>query len=367
MSDVISAKRLLSKKDDLKTSRIEEVSVDTGLEAGEVLLNIERFALTTNNITYAAFGEAMGYWQFFPTHREGWGHMPVWGIATVAKSRADGVETGTRYFGYYPMADYLKVEATKVSDRGFRDGTDYRQELPSAYNYYERCADRESLPPQWEDYRMLLRPLFLTSYMLADFLRDNDFFGAGQVVVSSASSKTAYGSAFCLSGEKGIRLIGLTSAKNREFVERIDCYDETRTYGELANIDPSIPTLYVDFSGDNELRHNIHRHFKSILRHDCYVGSASNLEFLEQSPYSDVKTEFFFAARHIRKRNRELGAEAVDKAMNESQALFIEKVSDSNSPWLKIITTEGLESAADVIAALFKNTAGADEGHIIVL
>ena len=35
---------------------------------------------------------------------------------------------------------------------------------------------------------MLLRPLFITSFMLADFLEDNGFFGARQIVVSSASS-----------------------------------------------------------------------------------------------------------------------------------------------------------------------------------
>ena len=49
---------------------------------------------------------------------------------------------------------------------------------------------------------MIVRPLFITSFMLADFLQDNAFFGARQVVVSSASSKTAYGTAFCLQGEQ---------------------------------------------------------------------------------------------------------------------------------------------------------------------
>ena len=37
------------------------------LAPGEVRLRIDRFALTSNNVTYGAFGEAMHYWDFFPT------------------------------------------------------------------------------------------------------------------------------------------------------------------------------------------------------------------------------------------------------------------------------------------------------------
>jgi hypothetical protein len=36
---------------------------------GEALLRVESFGLTSNNITYAVFGEAMKYWNFFPIDR----------------------------------------------------------------------------------------------------------------------------------------------------------------------------------------------------------------------------------------------------------------------------------------------------------
>jgi len=48
----------------------------TELQPGQARLHIDHFALTANNITYAAFGEAMGYWQFFPAS-SGWGCIPV--------------------------------------------------------------------------------------------------------------------------------------------------------------------------------------------------------------------------------------------------------------------------------------------------
>lgn len=37
------------------------------LWTNEVLLGIEHFAFTANNITYAAFGDVVQYWNFFPT------------------------------------------------------------------------------------------------------------------------------------------------------------------------------------------------------------------------------------------------------------------------------------------------------------
>jgi hypothetical protein len=36
------------------------------LATGRPGFRVEKFALTANNITYAAFGEAMNYWGFYP-------------------------------------------------------------------------------------------------------------------------------------------------------------------------------------------------------------------------------------------------------------------------------------------------------------
>ena len=53
---------------------------------------MDAFALTTNNITYAVFGAAMQYWDFFPTaDPDVWGCVPVWGFAEVVETTSDGV------------------------------------------------------------------------------------------------------------------------------------------------------------------------------------------------------------------------------------------------------------------------------------
>jgi hypothetical protein len=218
--------RLLTRKDDLAHTEIE-TSDEPSARPGEALLRIDRFSLTTNNITYAAFGDAMNYWGFFPTSRADFGHMPVWGFAEVADSAVDGVAIGERFYGYYPIASHIRMQPERVTTRGFYDGAEHRRALTSAYNQYTRCSADPAYAPERENYQALFRPLFLTSFMLADFLADNDFFGAEQALISSASSKTAYGAAFCLMDEKAPKRIGLTSSGNAAFVRGLQCYSAT--------------------------------------------------------------------------------------------------------------------------------------------
>ena len=44
---------------------------ERALPEGGVRVRVDAFSLTANNITYAAFGDAMNYWQFFPSGADG--------------------------------------------------------------------------------------------------------------------------------------------------------------------------------------------------------------------------------------------------------------------------------------------------------
>ncbi|MFX6226275.1 DUF2855 family protein, partial [Acinetobacter baumannii] len=79
------------------------------------------------------------------------------------------------------------------------------------------------------------KPLVVTSFLIADFLEDNGFFGARQVLVSSASSKTSLGLAFCLKrlAAHDIAVVGLTSPGNRTFVEEVGYFDRVVTYDAI--------------------------------------------------------------------------------------------------------------------------------------
>src|SRR5690606_8424937 len=222
MSQTVTVTHLLTRKKALDENRIATYEMDLVAQPGEIIMMPDHFALTTNNITYAAFGDSMRYWDFYPTGEADWGHMPVWGFANVVASGVEGIEVGARYYGYYPIASHVRIKAG-TTPRGFRALDEHRAELPTPYNQYPLCEADPYYSPRHEDLQALLKPLYLTSAMLADFLIDNQFFGARRLVFSSASSKTAYCTLFCLEGHD-VETIGLTSPSNIPFVEQLGCY-----------------------------------------------------------------------------------------------------------------------------------------------
>jgi hypothetical protein len=96
------------RKDNYLTNRIIDTHLsENDIGEGEVLVKIDRFAFTANNITYAVVGDQFGYWQFFPStgnDTKNWGILPVWGFADVVASNAEDVPVGERLFGYFPLA-----------------------------------------------------------------------------------------------------------------------------------------------------------------------------------------------------------------------------------------------------------------------
>jgi hypothetical protein len=366
MSD-LTITRLLTKKDDLGRTEPQTNVESSAAADGEALLRIKSFSITTNNITYAAFGDAMNYWRFFPTSRPGWGQMPVWGFAEVVASSVAGVEVGELFYGYYPIASHIRMAPERVTSRGFYDGAEHRRALTSAYNQYTRCDADPAYKRELENYQALFRPLFITSFMLADFLSDNHFFGAKELLISSASSKTAYGAAFCLMDEANVKLVGLTSSGNQAFVRGLGCYAETALYQDIEKRAVAAPTLYVDFSGDEDLRARIHHHFGSALKYDCYAGSAANIHFFEDKGLPGPAPAFYFAPIQIKKRNADWGPEIVNQRFNEAQMKFFTHVSRAENPWIRIVEGDGFDAARQVIATIARSGGDPAIGHIIRL
>jgi hypothetical protein len=340
---------------DLRRTQVATASLPA-LADGQALLRVDRFAFTANNITYAVFGEAMAYWQFFPAPR-GWGRIPVWGFAEVIESRLQSIRHGERVYGYLPMSTHLVVQPVKVNEGIFMDGSAHRAALPAAYQLYRRVpAGGEALE---EDQRALLHPLFLTAFLIDDFLADNALFGAGQVLLASASSKTALGLGFLLRA-RGVRVIGLTSARNAAFCERVGYYDEVLPYDQLARL-PAMPSVYVDMAGDGKLLHAVHHHFRDQLKHSCMVGATHWEQRGAQHALPGAKPQFFFAPDRIRKRSQDWGAGGIDQRFAAAWAPFRESV----GAWLEVQHGRGSEAVERVYREVLEGASGPQIGHVL--
>lgn len=241
------------------------------LAEGAVRLMVESFSVTANNVTYAVVGDGFKYWDFFPAPG-GMGIVPMWGHAQVIESRHPDIAVGERVYGYLPMASHLDVLPGKVSPGGFLDTTDYRQPMSPVYNSYTRLAADPEHDPAREAERMIFGPLFRTGFLIEYFLRGADWFGAEQLVMTSASSKTAMGLAsVARQHSPGVRRIGLTSKGNVSFVEASGLYDEVVAYDDLERV-PVLRSVSVDFAGNADVLAGVHRHFDAALAHSALVG-----------------------------------------------------------------------------------------------
>lgn len=238
---------------------------------GEVRLAIESFSVTANNVTYAVAGDSFRYWDFFPAP-EGFGIVPMWGHARVIESKHPDMLVGERVYGYLPMASHLDMLPGRVTPGGFSDTAAHRQPMSPVYNSYTRLGADPEHDPAREAERMIFGPLFRTGFLIEYFLRGKGWFGAEQLVVTSASSKTALGLAsVARRSSPGVKRIGLTSPGNIAFVEATGLYNRVIAYDDLENLAVA-PSVSVDFAGNAELLARIHGHFGDALAHSALVG-----------------------------------------------------------------------------------------------
>lgn len=336
-------------KDQLTTTELRS-SPELALQPGEIRVRIEKFALTSNNITYAAFGDAMNYWEFFPVGGETdsvWGRIPVWGFGTVLGSMNSDVPLGDKLYGYFPMSSSVVLQPSRLSNTGFYDGAAHRSALHPVYNQYLRCSTDPFYTLDSEDTQALLRPLFITSWLIDDFLADNQFFGAdgqggapGIMILSSASSKTAYGVAFVLAQRQGIEVVGLTSSSNVHFCQGLGCYHRVLSYEQLDQIDAAAPCVYIDFAGNAALRRDIHTRFTK-LKHSSSIGGTHVDQLGGAKDLPGPRATLFFAPAQIKKRHAEWGAEILGQRLLEAWQGFVEKVNDPADPWLEVQHSQG--------------------------
>ena len=338
----------------LGTTRIVEAPLPE-LAEGQALLAVRRFALTANNVSYAVFGDMMAYWSLFPAEA-GWGRVPVWGFAEVVASRAEEVEVGQQLYGYLPMASHLVIEPTRVTGRSLDDGAAHRQGVAVTYNRYQlvEAADADT-----EARTALLKPLFITGWLLDDWIASEDGFGgARHVIASSASSKTALAMAASLTARGGFTVSGLTSMRSAGFTMATGYYDQIVTYDDIANMGVD-RAVYVDFAGDPAVTAAVHERFGDALVKSVMVGGAHwDADRSKPPAMPGPQPEFFFAPTHIGRIGDSWGGAKFTAVTDAALADFV----TGSKAWLHVSQPAGLDAAASIWDRLLRNDVRPSEG-----
>ena len=312
-NNLITTQQIWIDKSNLSKTKVVELEINSEqLKAGEVLVKIESFGFSANNITYALLGDKMGYWGFFSAE-SGWGIVPVWGFATVVKSNAEGIVADERVFGYLPMASYWVICANKVSRTGFFDSHSQRKSIAPVYDNYLRCANDPGYDANKEALQMNIRPLFMTAFVLDDFVAEHTDSGVQSIVLTSASSKTAYGTAHLLTKHKekrgqSYRVIGLTSALNKTFTEQLGCYDQVVCYADIQQLDVNQGAWILDFAGNKKLLLELQSYYADKLLRMMFIG-ATDVQAQTDKAEGQLVGEVFFAPAQVKKRIHEWGQE----------------------------------------------------------
>lgn len=324
------------------------------LENGQALLAIERFSVTANNITYGRTGDRLGYWNFFPAS-EGKGIIPAWGFASVVASASPDLVVGERFYGFLPMATHWVVEP-KRQGSGFVDVAAHRAPMAQVYNSYSAASS----PTPFDDQRALLQPLLVTSWLVDHYLQGASQFGAEQIILSSASSKTAIGLAWFLRQHGKAQVIGLTSARNRDVVAGLGCYDGIVTYEELGTITAGKPSIYIDFAGDAALTAKVHAHLGEQLVKSIAIGATHPGGGGAREKIEGVQPEFFFAPTHAKAIIDEVGGREFEARFTDGLTRFI-----TANLWVSIQHYDGDEGMAQAYHAALDNKIAPTDGAIV--
>lgn len=282
--------------DPLHASRVVTEPVEDPGD-GELVLQVERFGLSANNISYAQLGNrfGLGYWRPFPA-ADGWGRVPAWGVARVLAGDPALADVGERFVGLVPMADRMRVRATRT-ELGLADASSDREGMLPIYRTLRRVSTDDSWREDLLDVNLLLRPAYPPAALLADELGAD----GTAVLLTSATSKTALLTARLLT-ERGLRTTGLTSSRHLAAAVSTGAYAQVRPYDEVAGL-PVEPTVLLDVAGASGTSEAVHAHLGPALSRHVLIGGTHHGDLAgvtgEGQPLSTAPEQFNTGAREV--------------------------------------------------------------------
>ncbi|KAJ7728587.1 hypothetical protein DFH07DRAFT_757232 [Mycena maculata] len=368
-------------------------SIPTDLPPNHVLIKVERFGFSANNVTYQALGEQphFRYYDFHPapdvagevspkTH----GLVPVWGFGTIVASSHSKILPGERVYGYFAPSRYLLVPVSP-SDANRHAFYVPRPHLPAdrrPYNQIIRCAaDPEYTPTALgEDLTMLYRPLFWTAYWFEDWIYSLGYRGATSFLISSASAKTAFCAAYLIGKRRSrgepnskVKIVGLTSKRNIEFTRGLGLYDEVVEYGSFASALGREKWVYVDVAGNDDLNKRLFEHFRA-REHGELVTSvalgmttlapasekASSLDWSINTFAESSQVEQFFMVEWLNVRKHQLSLKEIFGRQNRAwKELMVDCI-----PWVRLERVTGADAVKKAYEKIVEAGFSPDVGFI---
>ena len=308
---------------------------------GQLLLSIDRFGLSANNLTYALLGDMLGHWAPFPA-ADGWGRVPVWGAATVVAGDPEAASAGARFVGYLPMASHVLVRAV-AAHPGLRDVSTERSGMLPLY----REMRRVDTDPAWSsgllDAEVLMQPVYPAAGMLDEDLRRS---GAHRVVISSASSKTSLGVARLLV-ERGVHVTGLSDRSRAAAAASAVAYEQVLPYDDLAALAAKEETTYVDVAGDPEIARSVAERLGSALKQHIAVGGShlaalGGLPAPSPAPSGPAPVRFSIGQRLV-EVTEDFGRAELDRIEQNARRILV--------PWadrtFRVTRLDGLDAASE--------------------
>ena len=246
---------------------------------------------------------------------------------------------------------------------------------------------------------MLYRPLFWTSYWFEDWIHSSNYRdGASHVLISSASSKTAFCLAYLIGkrirlGEinRDTRIIGLTSKGNVDFTKRLELYHEVLDYDSFTSSHSfqggqDNRWIYVDVAGNEKLNKRIHMHFTSPCTGKLAANIALGLTNLQPSaadttpkklgtnPFnvssdtnttstSAPKAEFFFMPEWLDIRRHQIPISEIFRRQNQAWKELMEDCTG----WVALKHVCGVVGVEAAYKKLSREGLGPEEGLILSL
>lgn len=263
-----------------------------------------------------------------------------------------------RIYGFLPMSTHVVMRPDRVDASSFVDASPQRAGLPSAYKLYLRTAGDPAYRADYEDMQALLRPIFITSALPDDMLADDGFHGAGRVLLSSASSKTAIGLAHLLHARSKVAVTALTSAANRALVAGLGYHDSVLKYDEVSHL-PAEDTVYIDFAGSAPVRQAVHEHLADKLVFSSIVGLAHRDLAPVQRTLPGATPILFFAPDRLRKRSKDWGRDRLGERLTAQWIDFV----PTAGRWLSVWREDGPDAVGALTPRRSQDASGRHRGR----